>query len=134
VKLLYRKGRFREALDALEKGHAQFPQKGRTVVMLAYLLAASREFQLRNGARAAELAQRVYSATGALQHGALVALALAESGRCNEAKEWQRKIIAAAEQQGKTDLLVGLRADLKSYEGESCRPAGDVLSDLNSIP
>lgn len=134
AKLLYRTGRFKEALDAVEKGHVQFPQKGRTAVMLAYLLAASPEVQLRNGARAVELAQRVYTASGALQHGALVAMALAESGRCNEALEWQRRVIAAAEQQVNTDLLAKLRADLKRYEGAPCRPAGDAsLTELNSI-
>ena len=126
VKLLFRKRQFKDALDAAEKGHAQYPQKGRTVVMLAYLLATSPELQLRDGEKSLELAQAVYKATGALQHGALVAMALAEAGRCDEALAWQRRLIVAAEQQGKTDLLAKLRADLKRYEGvQSCRPAGD---------
>lgn len=59
VKLLYRKREFKQALDALEKGYTQYPQRGRTVVLLAYLLAASPETQLRNGARSLDLAQRV---------------------------------------------------------------------------
>jgi tetratricopeptide (TPR) repeat protein len=128
VKLLYRKGQFKQALDALEKGHAQYPQKGRTIVMLVYLLVTSPELQLRNGARAIELAQSVYKATGTLQHGVLVAMALAEAGRCNEALKWQRQAIVTAEQQEKTDLLPKLRADLKRYEGvQTCRPASDEL-------
>ena len=132
VKLLYRQRQFKQALDAVEKSHAQFPQKGRTVVTLAYLLATSPELQLRDGARALDLAQQVYKATGASQHGALVAIALAEVGRCNEASEWQRRAIAAAEQQGKANLLAKLKADLKLYDGvQSCRPAGDPsLTDL----
>jgi tetratricopeptide (TPR) repeat protein len=126
VKLLWRKGQFKQALDALEKGHAQYPQKGRTVVLLSYLLVASPELPLRNGARAVELAQSVYKTTGTLQHGVLVALALAESGRCNEAFDWQRQAIAAAEQQNKTDVLAKLRTDLKRYEGvQTCRPPAD---------
>jgi tetratricopeptide (TPR) repeat protein len=126
VKLLWRKGQFKQALDAIEKGHAQYPQKGRTVVLLSYLLIASPELPLRDGARAVELAQSVYKATGAFQHAALVALALAEAGRCNEASSWQRQAIVAAEQQDKTDLLAKVRAALKRYEGvQTCRPPAD---------
>jgi tetratricopeptide (TPR) repeat protein len=124
VRLLYRKGQFKQALDTLEHGHAQYPQRGRTVVMLAYLLAASPQLELRNGTRALELAQRVYDATSAAQHGALVALALAELGRCSEASEWQRRMIAATHD---ADLLVKLKAGLKIYENtQSCRIASET--------
>lgn len=127
VKLLHRKGQFKQALDGLERGHAQYPQKGGTAVMLAFLLATSPQFDLRDGARALKLGQLVYKATGSLQHGALVAMALAELGRCSEAAEWQRRMIAAAEQERNTDLLARLRAGLKLYEeAETCRPAGET--------
>src|SRR6185295_17838755 len=76
---------------------------------LAYLLAASPETALRNGARALDLAQRIYSATSTAQHGALVALTLAELGRCGEAADWQRRMIAATEQEGNAELLTKLR-------------------------
>jgi len=109
VKLLYRKGQFRQALESLEKVHTQYPQKGRTVVLLAYLLAASPELELRNGARALELSQRVYAASTTPQHSALVALALAELGRCIEAADWQR------------------RSNLKLFDNlESCRPGRET--------
>ena len=95
---------------------------------VAYLLAASPQTELRNGARAFDLAQRVYDATNAAQHGALVALALAELGRCNEAAGWQQRMITAAERQGNTDLLATLRAGLKLYDNtQSCRPANETL-------
>lgn len=95
---------------------------------VAYLLAASPETDARDGARALELAQRVYSATGAAPHGALVALALAELGRCREASEWQQRMIAAAEQTGNTDLRGKLRIDLKLYENrQSCRPGSEIM-------
>jgi hypothetical protein len=94
--------------------------------MLAYLLAASPQLEVRDGGRALELAQRVYNATSAAEHGALVALALAELGRCSEASEWQRRMIVAAE--GNTGLLVKLKAGLKSYENvQSCRPVKETL-------
>lgn len=127
VKLLHRKGEFKQALAAINKGHAQFPQRGRTVIVLAYLLATSPELQLRDGAQSLDLAQKVYNATGAAQHGALVALALAELGRCSNAAEFQRKSIAAAEQAGNTDLKTKLQPHLKQYEqGPQCRPAADA--------
>jgi tetratricopeptide (TPR) repeat protein len=126
VRLLYRAKRFKEALETLEKGHAQYPQKGRTIVTLAYVLATSPELELRNGMRALELAQRVYQAAGTAQHGALVATALAELGRCSEAADWQRRMISAAEKAGQTDLPGELRIALKNYEGDSCRPAGEA--------
>jgi hypothetical protein len=101
-------------------------------VLLAYFLAASPQPDLRNGARAFDLAQRVYATTHSAQHGALVALSLAELGRCSEAAGWQRRMIVAAEQEKNTDLLVKLRAGLKLYENvQSCRPVNEtILADL----
>ena len=94
---------------------------------LAYLLAASPQTELRNGARALELAQRIYNTTSAARHGALVALALAEIGRCSEAAEWQRRMITAAEKEGNSDLLSKLRAGLKLYDNvQSCRPGTET--------
>ena len=114
VKVLQQKKQYRKALDSLEKSHAQYPQKGRTAVTLAYLLAASPQYDLRDGARALELAQMIYQATGSLEHGALVAMALAELGRCTEAAEWQRRMIAAAEQV-RTQVSALQRDDWKSF-------------------
>jgi tetratricopeptide (TPR) repeat protein len=131
VKLRHQKRQFKQALELLEQSHSQYPQRGRTVVLLAYLLATAPETELRDGARALELAQRVYNATGASQHGALVAFALAELGRCSEAATWQRRMIAAAEQQGKNDLALKLKADLERYKSAPCRPTGETsLPDL----
>ncbi|HEU4433114.1 MAG TPA: tetratricopeptide repeat protein [Pyrinomonadaceae bacterium] len=128
VRLLYWKGEVKQALDGLEKSHAQYPQRGRTVVLLAYLLAASPQTDLRNGTRALDLAQRVFATSSTPQYGALVALALAELGRCSEAADWQRRMIAAAETEKSADLLVKLRAGLKQYENaQSCRPGSQTL-------
>ena len=70
---------------------------------------------------ALKLAQSLYSTTGSLQHGALVASALAELGRCPEAAEWQRKLIARAVAERNEELRVKLEADLQRYENPSCR-------------
>jgi tetratricopeptide (TPR) repeat protein len=112
-------GRHREALEAVDKSHAQFPTKGRTMARLAYLLAAGAQPALRDPARALDLSRRVYGASGVIGHGAVVAMALAGLGRCQDAVAWQRDLIAKAAQQ-EPGLLAALRADLTRYE-TSCR-------------
>jgi len=69
---------------------------------------------------ALKLAQSLYSTTRALQHGALVGSALAELGRCGEAAEWQRKLIARAVEERNNELEAKLKTELQRYE--SCRP------------
>src|SRR6185436_18572318 len=85
VTIILRKKAYTAALEALEKGHEQFPEKGRTSVTLAYLLVAFPQYEKRDGKRALQLAQAAYAATGTVNHGVLVAMALAELGRCDEA-------------------------------------------------
>ena len=66
---------------------------------------------------ALKVAQSLYSTTHALQHGALVGIALAELGRCAEAVEWQQKLIARAVEERNEELQVKLKADL-----QRCQP------------
>ena len=130
VTILLGKKQYGEALEALEKGHEQFPLKGRTSVTLAYLLAASPQYEKRDGKRALQLAQSAYEATGTVNHGVLVAMALAELGRCDEAAAWVRRMTAKATAEGKPDLMEKLKAELKRYQGrQACRPTSDMFSD-----
>jgi tetratricopeptide (TPR) repeat protein len=122
AKLFQQAKQYQQALDGLKKGHARYPQKGRTAAMLAYLLTASPQYNLRDGAQALALAQMIYQATGSFEHGALVAMALAELGRCTEAAEWVRRMIGVAEREHKTEIVAKLNADLKLYERQPCRP------------
>jgi tetratricopeptide (TPR) repeat protein len=119
VDVLAALGRHREALETVEQSYALFPTKGRTVARLAYLLATSPQPDLRDEARALELSRQVYQVTGAVGHGAVIAMALAGLDRCEEAIQWQREMIAKAEQQDQ-GLVAPLSADLKRYE-TSCR-------------
>jgi len=128
VKLMLSKRQHKLAVETLEKAHTIAPEKGRTAIMLAYLLAASPQYDLRDGARALELARLVYKATDLLNHGAIVAMALAEIGRCSEAAELQRRLIAAAERDRRPDMVEKLKADLRRYESANpCRPQGELL-------
>lgn len=126
VKLLQQKHDYQQALDRLKKAHQQYPQNGQTALTLAYLLATSPQYDLRDGATALQLARTIYQVSGSPEHGALVAIALAELGRCAEAAEWQRRMIAAAEKENRADLVSRLNTDLKLYEGQPCRPAGQA--------
>lgn len=124
VKLLTQDNQERLALAKLEESHARFPQRGPTAAALAYLLAAAQQRDLRDGARALALAQRVYDATKQPQHGALIALALAELGRCAEAATWQRQLFTAARTAGQAALAHKLALDLAGFEDSTkCPPA-----------
>jgi tetratricopeptide (TPR) repeat protein len=126
VKLLVGKKLYAEALEKLEQGYSTFPQRGRTIAMLSYLLATCAKLELRNGARALQLAMTIYQATGQANHGAIVALALAESGRCSEAAEWQKRMIELAEKEQQKELAAKLKNDLPRYETSgNCRPQSE---------
>lgn len=130
VTILLRKKAYGAALEALEKGHEQFPQKGRTSVTLAYLLIASPQYEKRDGKRALQLAQVAYETTGTVNHGVLVALALAELGRCDEAATLVKRLTGKAAEQRRPDLLEKLKVELNRYERERpCRPTADMFSD-----
>jgi tetratricopeptide (TPR) repeat protein len=119
VEVLTALGRHTEALGELEQAHGRLPRRARTTVQLAYLLAVSPQEDLRNPGRALPLARGAYEASGAIGHGAIVAMALAGLGRCDEAVVWQRDLIAKAERQAPA-LVDALRADLDRYR-TSCR-------------
>jgi tetratricopeptide (TPR) repeat protein len=126
VRLLQRKSQYQEALAALEKGYAQHPQRGRTAVLLAYLLAASPQLSLRDGARALGLAQAVYKSTGSVSHGLLIGLALGELGRCDEAAAWLRQIAAKDTEARKPEFVEKLKAELSKSQKAPCRPTTDL--------
>jgi tetratricopeptide (TPR) repeat protein len=126
VRLLQRKNQYQEALASLEKGYARHQQRGRTSVLLAYLLATSPQLDLRDGARALGLAQLVYKSTGSLNHGELIALALGELGRCDEAAAWLRQMAAKATGDGKPELVEKLKKELSKYERAPCRPPANL--------
>ena len=73
-------------------------------MLLAYLLAASPESQLRNGARLS-ISRNAFTAPPAPRSMALCCPGACRTRSLHEAAEWQRRMIAAAEQEKNTDLL-----------------------------
>lgn len=88
-------GLFGEGRELLEKGLELDPGQGRLVRALARLLAAVPALELRDGARAVELAERLVRATGLPPDEEILALALAENGRCGEAADLLARLAAA---------------------------------------
>jgi tetratricopeptide (TPR) repeat protein len=86
-------GRYAEARDVLEEGLAQLPTSERLTHDLSRLLAMGPDRSLRDGARALELAETVFAARQQAASAVVVAAALAELGRCDEAAEWQRRVL-----------------------------------------
>lgn len=121
--LLVRLGRFKDAKAVLEAAYGNLPASGRILHAFARLLAACPDPSLREGKRALEMASKVYEALPTAAHAETVALALAESGNCQNAAEWQRKAIEAARKEGPPERVAAMEAGLKRYEaGEMCRP------------
>jgi tetratricopeptide (TPR) repeat protein len=122
--LLLTGGQFAEARDRLEKACQRLPGEGRLTELLARLLAACPDLSLRDGARALDLAQRVYAAAPTVYHGETLALALAETGRCEEAAAVLKESVPILqESQRYPELLARIRSDLQRYEqGKPCRP------------
>jgi len=123
---LVRVSQYMRAKSVLDAGHRRIPDSGAIAFALARLLAACPEAEVRDGERALELAQTVYAARPNPRHAQLVAQALAELDRCEEAAEWQQRVVEAAVEDGATEALPALRADLEEYLGGSpCRVPTD---------
>lgn len=83
-----------------------------------------RSSRRRKGAGAGEAC---LPARDLVNHGDMLEMALAELGRFAEAAELQRRLIAAAERDRRTDIVVKT-TDLGRYESANrCRPQGDML-------
>lgn len=119
-------GRPAESRTGLEAALEELPSSGLLAGALARLLAMGPVPDLRDGERALGLAERVFAARPTAAHAEVVAAALAELGRCDEAAKWQRQTLSAAgsEEPGRTDDT--RRAVLARYEaGPPCRyPVG----------
>lgn len=126
VELQVGQRRYRDALERLERAESESPGRERVRNALARLLAAAPDQSLRDGARALEIGSALYAARPTVAHGETVALALAEVGRCGDAAELQRTLVATAERAGATETVEALTSAVGPYErGTPCRPPSD---------
>jgi tetratricopeptide (TPR) repeat protein len=96
-------GREAEARVALEEARARLPGALEVEHLLARLLATATDPQVRDGARAFELAERVVERSLTLDHAETVAMALAELGRFDEAVSWQQQVVEQASRMGEAN-------------------------------
>jgi tetratricopeptide (TPR) repeat protein len=119
---LVRLGQWTDAHRSLEAGVQALPDDAPLRHALARLLAAAPADEVRDGARALELALALANERPTLAHVETVAMAAAESGRFELAVTWQQRAVDAAERARRADLLTGLSARLDRYRaGEPCR-------------
>lgn len=119
---LARAGRFAEARDVLSAGADAHPDHPELAHALARVLAASRDPNARDGARAVRIAEQLARATPTIDVAETMAMALAEAGRFTEAAAMQREAIKAARAMGDASLVSGLQPNLARYEArQPCR-------------
>ncbi|MEM7356073.1 MAG: tetratricopeptide repeat protein, partial [Acidobacteriota bacterium] len=121
VQLLVQQERFVEAGQRLDAAQRAMPDAGRLSAAYAKFLAACPDLEQRDGPRAFDLALRVFRATGHAGHAELVALALAEAGRCDEAEVWQSRAVEAARQAGAEQQERAFGATLAQLKKRPCR-------------
>jgi tetratricopeptide (TPR) repeat protein len=133
--LLVRREDFREAIDLLAAANEKNPDSDQTADALARLLASCPQTELRNGERAVELATRAYQSSKREEHAEVLAMALAEAGRCDEAVAIQKKLIAKARKIQNEKIEKRLTEALRRYEqGPPCRPLAPGQKSDDPVP
>jgi tetratricopeptide (TPR) repeat protein len=116
------------ALQTLRNALQTHPGDARIALELARLLASAPSAQVRDGAAALRLAQHLFQRESSLPNAEVLAMALAESGRFDEAARLQQELIQTARSQQRPDLLPGLEAALASYQaGRAWRMGKDPM-------
>lgn len=116
AELLHGQNQQDQALVLLNQAHAAHPDRGLTAHALARQLATCAAPKLRDGARALKLAKVVHDASPNFEHTETLALALAATGRFEEAIRLQKQLLAAAEKQGAAATAERVRGNLKRFE------------------
>ena len=113
---LVRLKRYREARNRLVSAMKTYPDEKMLSYVLARLLAAAPDPEIRDGARAKTLVDTLLKTERSVDVGATAAMALAELGDYTQAAALQREVIAAAEGAGLHDIVRHLTDNLTLYE------------------
>jgi Flp pilus assembly protein TadD len=112
------KGQWAEAILHYEKALEMSPQSVSALNNLAWLLAASSDASLRNGARAIQFAQQADQLSGGTNVLVLrtLAAAYAEAGQFGKAIETAQAAIQLGQSQGDDSLAAELQQEIALYE------------------
>ena len=114
--------RYGDARGVLVEAMRLFPDRPEFARALSRLYAAAPENGVRDGARALTLAQELVKRQQTEDAREMMAMALAEAGQYDEAANWQREAMAAAERSGRHDLALRMADNLRLYERhQPCR-------------
>ena len=116
--LLLRQGLDAEAVPLLRDALQLDPNDGQILIFAASVLAADENSQVRNGAEAHKLAEKIVKLTGGQQPAALdtLAMACAENGQFTEAVQAEQKAIKLSETAGQKDDIAVMQKRLQLYE------------------
>lgn len=113
-------GDYAAACRRLDVAAHELPGSPWVALQLARLLAAAPEASVRDGDRAIELATKAARATKSTQASETLAMAYAETGRFDEAAQWQSRAAGQADQQATERLaLYRSREPYRAEEPES---------------
>ena len=119
---LVRLQRYRDARDRLDRDARVFADQPGIAHALARLLAAAPDDQVRDGARALALVTPLAEAQRSPAVVETLAMALAETGRFDEAVRLQTELLQMARRGGRADLVPHLAANLRLYQARRpCR-------------
>lgn len=108
-------GEWMQARARLEDALRVFDGDPELSLGLARVLATSPDDQARDGARALEIAQGIHATQSTLESAEILAMALAELGRFDEAAQWQRRVLSQLETLGRPDLSASAARRLEAY-------------------
>jgi tetratricopeptide (TPR) repeat protein len=108
--------RYREARDQLSAASARFPERAAIAHALVRLLAAAPDGSVRDGQRAVGLAEMLLAREPPSPDlGEVVAMAMAEAGRFDEAVLWQQRGIGLADQTQRPAAAKRMTATLEMF-------------------
>jgi tetratricopeptide (TPR) repeat protein len=113
---LVRLGRFRDAREWLTEAIRLHPDQPGFAHALARVLVAAPDDSVRDGPRAMTIVQDLLKGPQTVELGETMAMTLAELGQYGEAVALQRKVLSAAMQEGRQDLVPGMTSNLQRYE------------------
>ena len=122
VVALTKLGRHADAFDSLKKSREVLPRSMTLAHAAARLWATCPEDSLRDGPKALELAKTVFRTLQCMEHTETVAMAFAETGDYDQARQWQNKALETATNENRDDAMPRLKNNLALYEiGKPCR-------------
>jgi tetratricopeptide (TPR) repeat protein len=114
--------RYPQAHEALSEGMRLHPDRIEFPHALARLLAAAPDDDVRDGAQATAMMQKLRSEAPTFELIETAAMTLAERGRFRDAADAQRAAMAAAAEAGRGDIARRMAANLTLYESRRpCR-------------